>query len=94
MHASLAVTSEGLPLGLTSTRFWSRKVFKGTEQLKRHINPTRIPIEEKESIRWLNNLEFTMNSTSENSSKIIHIGVVKTIFMNFFPVAMLLIPIF
>lgn len=47
MHASLAVTPEGLPLGLTSARYWSRKVFKNTTQMKRHINPTWVPIEEK-----------------------------------------------
>jgi len=56
MHSSLAVTTEGLPLGLTAIKFWSREKFKGTSRLKRHINPTRVPIEEKESMRWLNNL--------------------------------------
>jgi transposase-like protein len=56
MHSSLAVTTEGLPLGLTAVKFWTRKKFKGTAALKKKINPTRIPIEEKESIRWLDNL--------------------------------------
>jgi hypothetical protein len=56
MHSSLAVTTEGLPLGLTAIKFWSRKKFKGTNALKKRINPTRVPIEEKESIRWLENL--------------------------------------
>lgn len=44
MHASLAVTQSGLPLGLTSTRFWTRNVFKQTKQMRRHINLTRVPI--------------------------------------------------
>src|SRR5580700_2878168 len=56
MHSSLAVTTEGLPLGLTAIKFWSRDKFKGTNALKKRINPTRVPIEEKESIRWLDNL--------------------------------------
>lgn len=56
MHSSLAVTTDGLPLGLTAVKFWSREKFKGTARLKRHINPTRVPIEKKESIRWLENL--------------------------------------
>lgn len=56
MHSSLAVTTDGLPLGLTAIKFWSREKFKGTARLKRHINPTRVPIEKKESIRWLENL--------------------------------------
>lgn len=56
MHASLAVTTDGLPLGLSAVKFWSRAKFKGTNALKRQINPTRIPIEQKESIRWLENM--------------------------------------
>jgi hypothetical protein len=30
MHSSLAVTTDGLPLGLTAVKFWNRKKFKGT----------------------------------------------------------------
>jgi hypothetical protein len=56
MHSSLAVTTEGLPLGLAAIKFWTRKKFKGCNALKKKINPTRVPIEEKESIRWLENL--------------------------------------
>jgi len=56
MHSSLAVTTEGLPLGLAAVKFWTRKKFKGCNALKKKINPTRVPIEEKESQRWLDNL--------------------------------------
>jgi hypothetical protein len=56
MHASLAVTTEGLPLGVAAIKFWTRKEFKGCNALKKKINPTRVPIEEKESFRWLENL--------------------------------------
>lgn len=74
MHASLAVTPESLPLGLTSARYWTRDVFKNTTQMKRHINPTRIPIEKKESIRWLQNLEATNQLISCDPMKLIHVG--------------------
>ena len=37
MHASLVVTTEGLPLGLAAVQFWTRKAFKGTNALKRHF---------------------------------------------------------
>ena len=57
MHSSLAVTPSGLPLGLAAVKFWTRNQFKGTNALKRHINPTRVDIKKKESIRWLENLE-------------------------------------
>jgi hypothetical protein len=73
MHSSLAVTTDGLPLGLTAIKFWSREKFKGTNALKKRINPTRVPIEEKESIRWLDNLrQSTM--LLERPETCVHIG--------------------
>lgn len=59
MHSSLLVTTEGLPLGLSAVKFWTRKQFKGTNALKNHVNPTRISIEKKESYRWLANIKMT-----------------------------------
>jgi hypothetical protein len=56
MHSSLAVTTDSLPLGLAAVKFWPRKKFKGTNALRGKVNPTRVPIEQKESIRWLENL--------------------------------------
>lgn len=52
-HSSMAVTTEGLPLGLAAVKFWSRKEFKGARGRKRARSR---PIEEKESARWLENL--------------------------------------
>lgn len=73
MHCGLAITTEGLPLGLTSVKFWTRKKFKGTNALKRKINPTRIPIEEKESMRWIENLKQS-TELLENGDRCVHIG--------------------
>ena len=56
MHSSLAVTTDGLPLGMAAVKFWTRKKFKGTYALRKRINPTRMPIKGKESMRWLDNL--------------------------------------
>jgi len=61
MHSSLVVTTEGLPLGLAAIKFWTRKKFKGCNALKKKINPTRVPIEKKESIRWLENVKHSTN---------------------------------
>ena len=61
MHSSLAVTLEGLPLGLSSVKFWNREKFKGTAALKRKIDPTRVPIEKKESVRWLESLRQSID---------------------------------
>jgi Transposase DNA-binding len=73
MHSSLAVTIEGLPLGLTAIKFWTRSKFKGTNALKRAVNPTRVPIEQKESIRWLENLKQSTDLVGD-ASRCIHIG--------------------
>src|SRR4051794_21686431 len=59
MHSSLVLTPEGVPLGLAAVKFWTRKKFKGTNALRGKVNRTRIPIEQKESVRWLENLHAT-----------------------------------
>lgn len=73
MHSSLAVTQDGLPLGLTAIKFWTRSKFKGCNALKRKINPTRIPIEEKESYRWLENIRQSVSLVKE-PARCVHIG--------------------
>ncbi len=73
MHSSLVVTTDGLPLGLAAIKFWTRSKFKGTNALKRKINPTRVPIEVKESVRWLENLEQSTRLLGE-PSRCVHIG--------------------
>ncbi len=73
MHSSLVVTLDGLPLGLASIKFWTRKNFKGCDALKRKINPTRVPIEEKESYRWLENLRQSTRLLGA-PKRCVHIG--------------------
>ena len=73
MHSSLALTTGGIPLGLLAIEFWTRKNFKGANSLKREINPTRIPIEEKESFRWLENLREA-TAPMEHPERCIHVA--------------------
>jgi hypothetical protein len=73
MHSSLAVTIGGLPLGLAAMKFWTRKKFKGCNALKKKINPTRVPIEKKESIRWLENLKQS-TALFQDPQRCVHIG--------------------
>jgi hypothetical protein len=73
MHSSLVVTPEGLPLGLSALKFWTRKKFKGCNELKKHINPTRVPIEKKESYRWIENLNESTKLLNE-ADRCVHIG--------------------
>jgi hypothetical protein len=73
MHSSLVVTEGGLPLGLAAVKFWNREKFRGTAQLKRKINPTRVPIEAKESIRWLDNLRQSVALLGQ-PERCVHVG--------------------
>jgi len=73
MHSSLVVTPGGLPLGLAAAKFWTRKKFKGSNRLKRKINPTRVPIERKESVRWIRNLEESSRLLG-TPARLVHIG--------------------
>jgi hypothetical protein len=73
MHSSLAVTTAGLPLGLAAIKFWTRDQFKGCNALKQKINPTRVPIERKESFRWLENVKQS-TALLDDPRRCVHIG--------------------
>jgi hypothetical protein len=73
MHSSLVLTPAGVPLGLAAVKFRTREEFEGTNALKRKVNPTRIPIEQKESVRRLENLKRSTQLLGD-PSRCIHIG--------------------
>jgi hypothetical protein len=73
LHSSLVITTCGLPLGIAAVKLWTRKEFKGCNALKRKVNPTRIPIEEKESFRWLENIRQSTRLLAR-PEQCVHIG--------------------
>jgi Transposase DNA-binding/Transposase DDE domain len=73
MHSSLVVTTDGLPLGLAAIKFWTRKKFKGANALKHKINPTRVPIEKKESLCWVKNLHASTRVLGD-AGRCVHVG--------------------
>jgi hypothetical protein len=73
MHSSLAVTTAGVPLGLSAVKFWTRDKFKGGAGLNRRVNPTRVPIETKESYRWLENLRQSIELLGA-PERCVHVG--------------------
>lgn len=73
MHSSLVVTLEGLPLGLAAVKFWTRKKFKGTNALRGKVNATRMPIEKKESFRWVENLTQATTLLGD-PGRCVHVG--------------------
>jgi hypothetical protein len=73
MHSSLAVTLDGLPLGPTAIKFWSRDASYGCNQMKKSINPTRLPMEQKESYRLLEHVRQSM-ALLDQPHRCVHIG--------------------
>src|SRR4051794_2421569 len=73
MHSSLVLTPQGVPLGLAAVKFWTRKKFKGTNALRGKVNRTRIPIEHKESVRWLENLGQSTELLGD-PARCVHVG--------------------
>ena len=54
LHNTLAISGDGLPLGLLDQRFINRKSFSGNNSKeKRKIRHWNRPVEEKESARWI-----------------------------------------
>lgn len=53
MHSLLAVTPEGLPLGVLGLKTWTRPL----EQLGKRHSRRQLPIAEKESVKWLEGIK-------------------------------------
>jgi hypothetical protein len=83
LHSSLAVTLEGLPLGLTAVKFWNRKAFKGRKAKRKAHNA---PIEEKESVRWLENLRSS-TALPGQPQRAVHVGDQESDIFDLFGVA-------
>ena len=72
LHSSLALTTEGVPLGFLDQKLWTRTKPIGLIT-KSKKNMTRIPIEQKESFRWLEAMRNVATAISK-PSQVIHIG--------------------
>lgn len=62
MHSTLAVTPEGLPLGLLTQQFFQRPIGAA---LRTASENQKLPIEEKESYRWIEAFEQVIALTPE-----------------------------
>jgi hypothetical protein len=70
LHNSLAISSEGIPLGIFGQHFVDRKELRGRKITKE--TSCKKPIESKESFRWIQGIQ---NFSKENKSKnIVHIA--------------------
>ena len=62
MHSTLAVTPEGLPLGLLTQQFFQRPIGAASRTASEN---QKLPIEEKESYRWIEAFEQVIALTPE-----------------------------
>ena len=58
VHSVLAATAEGVPLGVLHQQVWARDPTQSGKKKKRHS----LPINEKESYRWLQSLQATQQA--------------------------------
>ena len=69
MHTTLAVNTNGLPLGLLDQKITSREVLpKNKVEVKKRTHKIALPIEEKESVRWLDSMRAS-NALFKNEDK-------------------------
>ena len=73
IHPTLIVDSEnGFPLGLSSIQLWSRDI---NHQDKHQRNYQKLPIEQKESYKWLASAERSQRYFQAGGAKMVtHIG--------------------
>jgi hypothetical protein len=67
MHSSLAMTTDGIPLGLLHQKQWCREYESFHKIRGSGINHSRVPIEEKESYKWIEGVNCSCKGlTPEN----------------------------
>ncbi len=75
MHTTLGITTEGLPLGILDQYIFSREELpKEKKELKNKSHNTALPIEEKESIRWLDSMRQTAARFEQENKRVVTIA--------------------
>lgn len=75
MHSTLAINTSGMPLGLINQKITAREVLSDEKMaVKKRSHNIALPIEEKESIRWLNSIRETASKFKQENKKIVTIA--------------------
>jgi len=75
MHTTLGITTEGLPLGILDQNIFSREELPlEKKKLKKRSHNIALPIEEKESIRWLDSMRQTATRFEQENKKVVTIA--------------------
>lgn len=72
IEASLAIRTDGLPLGLTAVNIWTLKPFEGTGAHAEESNHSRGTMAEKTGMRWFENLHQSIDLLGQ-SARCIHV---------------------
>ncbi len=65
LHTSLALTDKGLPLGLVDQQIWVRDGIKCNRKKLGSYKTRILPIEQKESFKWIKSLRRTAINTKD-----------------------------
>ena len=73
LHPTLALNAEtGFPLGLSTVQLWKRKIGRADKHQRRY---PQLPIEEKESYKWLRSAQQSQPCFAAGSARLVtHIG--------------------
>lgn len=75
MHTTLAVNTDGLPLGVLDQKITSRPVLsKEKTAIKKRSHNSALPIEEKESIRWLDSMRVSVSAFNGQNKKVVTVA--------------------
>ena len=71
-HSTLAVSLDGLPLGIVNQKIYSRpEETEERKEIRRRTHNNTLPIEEKDSYRWIESLKDTAAAFQHRSTKTI-----------------------
>jgi hypothetical protein len=88
MHTSFAVTAEGLPLGILDQKVHAREPLPDeVKKIKKRSHNIAVPIEDKESIKWLESLKNSKNAMDGCKTKIVTVCDREADFYEFFELA-------
>ncbi|OGF62156.1 MAG: transposase, partial [Candidatus Fischerbacteria bacterium RBG_13_37_8] len=75
MHTTLAVSTDGLPLGIIDQKIYSRPPLSDKEkEIKRRLHNNSLPVEKKDSYRWIESLQNTHKHFKDHSAIIVTIA--------------------
>ncbi len=75
MHTTLAINADGVPLGLLDQKITAREVLSPDKiEVKKRTHNTALPIEEKESIRWLDSMRASSALFKNENKQIVTVA--------------------